>query len=130
MNISRPYLYRIADKKGWESKFRKLPTGGRQKLYSLPDNADLSVIENTSTEVLEVKADSIPDLNPGEDIPMLQQEQAMLRAKLCETILTELSVAGSKTRAWKELTKAYNEGNFFPELFKLDGTHGERTFRR
>jgi len=130
MEISRPCLYKLAKKKEWEFKFQKLPQGGRQKLYSIPDDMEFKHIEVATKPVVKTCSAEVPNLKPVEEIPHHQFELAKLRATLCELILDEFSITESRAKAWKSLTKAYNNGELVPELLAMDGTHGERTFQR
>ena len=137
LNISRPCLYKLADKKGWEHKSQRMPHGGNRKLYGVPDSLlhqeeeSLPELRDESDNLpVTVEDDAIPDLRPINGLPIDLQAQASLRARLCELILETLADADSRTRAWKAVTKDYNEGNLLPELFQKEGKHGERTLRR
>ncbi len=134
LNISRPCLYKLAEKKGWEHKFQRLPQGGRQKMYAFPDDEESKETKpkrpNEPVKPPPAPADDIPDLSPINGLPIDLQAQASLRARLCEMILETLADADSRIKAWKDVTKTYNEGKLLPELFQNEGKHGERTLRR
>ncbi len=136
LDVTRPGLYKIAKKQAWSTKQVKMEHGGHRKLYEVPDDY---LVEKTGqvtpfpshAESLPVAIDdSIPDLRPKIDIPLDLQEQAELRARLCELILEELEQSESRMETWVAMTASYNAGELLPELFKLEGKHGERTLRR
>ena len=88
LNISRPCLYKLAEKKGWDFKFQRLPQGGRQKIYAFPDDVQSKKTKpkqlNEPVKPPPIPADNIPDLSPINGLPIDLQAQASLRARLCE----------------------------------------------
>ena len=144
LHVTRSALIRRAEKEGWLSKYESLPKGGRHKLYDVPDGVidpqtkleqfqkpeEHEEPESVSAEVPALRDETIPDLRPKHNEPMHYQEQAHLRAQLCDAILEVLSRADSKTEAWKTIVEAYNDRRFMPELYVVEGHRGERTLRR
>jgi len=140
LNASRPTVLKIAREQGWKHRFDILPQGGRRKLYAVPEEQEQTPSESLpepmasgQVEPASVPAmmdETIPDLRPKHTEPMQYQEQAALRAQLCDAILDVLSVSDSKTEAWKTIVEAYNDRRFMPELHVVEGNRGERTLRR
>ena len=144
LNVSRPTAVKIAREKGWESRYETLPQGGRRKLYAVPDERTESPTkpdiahdseedeqeESVSISVPALRDETIPDLRPKHNEPLHYQEQAHLRAQLCDAILEVLGSADSKIEAWKTIVEAYNDRCFMPELYVVEGHRGERTLRR
>jgi len=144
LSVSRPTAVKIAREKGWESRYETLPQGGRRKLFAVPeertetptepeiahDSEEDEQEESVSISVPALRDETIPDLRPKHNEPLHYQEQAHLRAQLCDAILEVLSSADSKTDAWKTIVEAYNDRRFMPELYVVEGHRGERTLRR
>ena len=131
--ITRPSVYRLAKKRGWETKLVAMPGGGNCKLYDVSESEFSPTTKERPIKTMAPPAassDDIPDLRPKVVIPLDLQEQAELRARLCELIIEELDESESRTETWKSMTVSYNAGELLPELYLLEGKHGERTLRR
>ena len=120
--VTRPSVYRLAKKRGWETKLVAIHGGGNCKLYYVSESEFTPTTKEQPIKIAitpPLTSDAIPDLRPKIDIPLDLQMQADLRARLCELILEELDESESRTETWKSMTASYNAGDLLPELFKL-----------
>ncbi len=87
LSMTRPSVYRLAKKRGWETKLVAMPGGGNCKLYDVSESEFTPVITEQTIKIAApsvVSLDDIPDLRPKTVIPLDLQTQADLRARLCE----------------------------------------------
>ena len=101
LGMTRPSVYRLAKKRGWETKLVAIHGGGNCKLYYVSESEFTpSKTERSSKKDMPpmVSSGDLPDLRPKIDIPLDLQTQAELRARLCELILEALDPATGKPR--------------------------------
>jgi putative transposase len=133
-SVSKSAAYRLATKKKWEFRFDKISTGGRQKVYIVPDQEiptkhEVPVkIEPKPVEVLTNDADLIK-LVPDEVLNEAELKRAQFKGQLCDIIIEGLEDTKSKTQFWKDIVMAYNNKLIVPELYELEGKKAERTLR-
>jgi putative transposase len=138
---SRASVSNYVRSRGWDFKEEPMPQGGRRLIYLVPEDqlpaGGKSLIRQEERECTVFQEDKpveetlpvVLNEEPVEYIPYRYESLARMRAALCERIDSRLDACKSKTAEWKVIEAEYNQGEFLPELLKIDGKRSERCLR-